>query len=356
MKYRAIFIWLLIVSYALTGSGKPFNRRLAWKTPAHIEAVLTVDYDVNADLPVPILDHERPFTRGTDNTVTWMDSMAAVFGELQAMQMTLQFWAVEARAVGLDSVWWGFVDADENYALFTGLPEGEVIEYRLRYYARDMSGTIHMSDWSRAEISVQDASPPDLLSFEILELQDVCGNPWVLGPQIRLHIKARDIKGQIMQVAVHEISDQVDRILFDDIDARPRTELDTTLLYSILTGPSQPLNLKCKVIDVAEFYSDSVEIDFFYLASDPKVVCFPNPFVPDQNQCTVIKVENPDAREAKIFDPFGNLVKTLSKKSVSDLAFEWFGNNDKGEPVSRGGYICIIDDNRDLYCKIAVIR
>jgi len=356
MNKRAIVIGLLIAAHQVFGFVHQNKLKLAWATPAHIEAILVdLSLNVNSELPIPVLDHEKPFTRGLDNTITWMDSMALVYNELSHMKMAIQFWAVEAQITGIDTVW-GFIDGPERSATFHDLPEGVHIEYRIRYYTKDISGNIHISDWSRPEISIQDASAPEILTFEIQQLQNICNNPWVLGPQIQLHVQARDINGQIMQIAIREMSDDVDRILFDDIDARPRALVDTILQYTVLTDPNKSLLIKSWVVDVAEFYSDTLEISFFYMPSDPKVVCFPNPFLPDQNRCAVIKVESEVSKEAKIYDPFGNLVKILHKSSSSDMAFKWDGNNDRGEQVARGGYFCIIDGNRDLYCKIAVIR
>ncbi|MBN2103095.1 hypothetical protein JW835_03545 [bacterium] len=356
MKNRAIFIGLLFVAVHVFGFSHQNDAKLAWQTPAHIEAVLIeLMLEVDPELPVPVLDHEKPFTRGLNNTVTWMDSMDAVYEQLLDMQMTIQFWAVEARIAGIDTVW-GFVDGPERSAAFLNLPEGIGIEYRLRYYAIEASGTMHISDWSRAEISVQDASRPEILTFDILQLQNIGDNPWVLGPQIEVHVQAMDTDGQIMQIAIQEIGDEVDRVLFDDLDAHPRTVIDTTLQYTLLTDPNMPLTIKGWVVDVAEFYSDTLEMQFFYMASDPKVVCFPNPFVPYQDHCTVIKIENEEAQEAKIYDPFGNLIRILHKNSLSDMAFKWDGTNEQGHQVASGGYFCIINDDRDLYCKIAVIR
>lgn len=357
MNRRAIIFWFFVVSVSLMAAmGSYSGRKLAWETPARIQAVLVdLKMEIDMELPAPILDHEKPYTRGVDNTVSWADSMKRVNERLEELQMTIRFFSVEAIIADSDTVW-GFIDGGFSAATFQSLPEGVAIEYRLRYYAEDAEGNYHISPWSNPEVSIQDASAPEIISFTIQQLQNIGVNPWVLGPQISIHVKAKDTDGQIMQIAFQEKSTQSYPALFDDLGSRPRSTVDTTIQYTLFSDPSDLLTLKCWAVDVAEFYSDTLYLNFFYLLPDAKVVCFPNPFIPAQNIYTVIKVEKENAEKAMIFDPFGNLVKTLKKDPSNEMAFVWDGRNERGEWVAKGGYLCIVDGDKNLYCKIAVIR
>jgi hypothetical protein len=72
-------------------------------------------------------------------------------------------------------------------------------------------------------------------------------------------------------------------------------------------------------------------------------------------ETSIVQINVPDITLARIFDPFGQLVRVLEKSGTSEF-FEWDGRNGSGEIVSRGGYICVVDGYEKLYCKIAVIH
>lgn len=357
MNRRAALLIFLLTGSVLIGSHLKRMADPSWATPPRIQTVLTDSLIDDNNLPRPILDHIQPFSSGIDIVISWQDSMDYVYMGLAELQMTIAFFEVQSTNTRNDSIYWGFVEAGENSAVFKDLVEGILMEYRLRYYVWDTAGNLHISPWSRAETATQDLSPPEILSFEVLNIQDYCTtNPWVIGPLIGMRVQARDVNGQIMQLAIREKSSGIDQTLFDDLDNHPRTNVDTTIYYTLLTEPSQPITLECWVVDVAEHTAeDTFRIQLFYLLSDPKVVCYPNPFLLKES-CTIIKVEKPGVREANIYDAFGNLVRTLRKDPMIDLGFEWDGRNERGDQVARGGYICVIDGNQDLYCKIAVIR
>ena len=82
---------------------------------------------------------------------------------------------------------------------------------------------------------------------------------------------------------------------------------------------------------------------------------FPNPFNPGRDEKSIIKVSGPGITKGRIFDPFGNLIKTLVKHE-SDIFFEWDGCNELGEIVANGGYIFAVDGKQSLYCKIAILK
>ena len=264
---RRVAMLILFAGSILFASHMKRMSTPSWATPPHIQAVLTDSLIISSDLPRPILDHIRPYSSGTDIVISWKDSMDQVYVVLNELQMTVAFFEVQSTNTGSDSISWGFVDANENIAVFTDLVEGVFMEYRLRYYAWDKEGNLLISPWSRAETATQDLSPPEILSFELLNIQDYCTtNPWVIGPLIGMRVQARDVNGQIMQLAIREKSSGIDQTLFDDLDNNPRTHVDTTIYYTLLTEPHQPITLECWVVDVAEHTAeDTFKIQFFYL-------------------------------------------------------------------------------------------
>ena len=91
-------------------------------------------------------------------------------------------------------------------------------------------------------------------------------------------------------------------------------------------------------------------------SSDESVYNYPNPFNPRVDRFTTIVFSlKPDqsVNTVRIFDLFGNLVKTISV-TEGEYHVDWDGTNDRGEEVSNGGYLCFI--KKGLIRKIAVLK
>jgi hypothetical protein len=239
-------------------------------------------------------------------------------------------------------------------ATFPQLPSGVSINYRLRYYTRNPSGIFGRSYWSKEERSIQDVSPPQLSDAEILDLKTSGGKNWLTAKTMDVHIHAFDPdSGQVMQVVFHERSAFVDTKLFYDVEP-PQSPFDRTIPYTIATPENQLMTLNIWVVDVAGQNSIGDSLDLFWWETEA-IVCFPNPFNPDQGQMSTIEINSTDINEARIYDPFGNLVRILIKEANRTF-FEWDGTNERGDRVATGGYICVIEGSNRQYCKIAVLR
>lgn len=92
-----------------------------------------------------------------------------------------------------------------------------------------------------------------------------------------------------------------------------------------------------------------------YFNQDVVFINFPNPFkyltyiyirLPRVNNCNV-----------KIYDLFGNVVKTYELTGKQEYILEWDGRNDIHEKVAKGTYICVLSyGNLKLVRKIGFIR
>jgi len=360
---KLFLISLLVVGFSLVSFWPVMSqgkRVQVWKTPGKVEALLwKMSMDIEPTLPPPRLVPEREYTWGWENTIYWYGD--SVRTELSQIGSTLLFF--EVRANYGDTELWGIVDdvdVDSATFPFPNLPEGIPIEYRVRYFAQDSVGAYQMSYWSPPETSIQDAEPPvvDRAKSGVLGLEESGGKKWVSGPAIQIRVAASDSTfGKVMQIAIREKSTLVDDTLFYDIDT-PSMDVDTVILYTMRSPQKILVTLSWWVYDVAEQPSLQQSVSIFWWPpeeSKDRLICFPNPFNPEQGVVSTIKVGAPEITEAEIFDLFGNLVRILHKDASASF-FEWNGRNGKGDMVSKGGYLCVVKGNSQLYCKIAVLR
>jgi hypothetical protein len=341
------------------GSGN-VKRKLEWKTDFEIEFYLaSMPNELEPSLPAPALYPEPEYTWGFSNTIFWnRDSIEAV---VTALNMRLLFYEVQATFDEVEL--WAFPKASADSAAFTnppdGLPEGISITYRLRYYAEDEEHNYSMSYWSEPESSIQDASPPILWEMNVLHLQETEGLNWAIGPTIHVNVVASDYSfGKVMQVVVHEKGESCDNTVYNPI-LPPSDSLNQAIPYTMCSPQREVAQLSVWVLDVAGQPSEEKSVSLFwwpYEGEENKMVCFPNPFNPEEGEISIIKVDDAGISRVRIFDPFGNLVKSLVKKASSDIFFEWDGRNERGDVVATGGYLCVVDGKRQLYCKIAVIK
>jgi hypothetical protein len=362
MKSTRIPTCFLVLIFGLLASG-PLSggtgRDPAWRTSPRTAAIQSaMPRDLEPALPAPRLLREPEFTLGESNTLAWpADSIETALG---TAGFTLLFYEIQAAysSNGSTEVLWGFADAGTDSAVFNGLPEGPSIAYRLRYYAENAAGVYGLSFWSENQASIQDAHPPVLSRWEILGLQSGETARWIIGPSLNHRIIASDLPtGRVMEVFIHEKSGSVDDTVVYDI-VPPRTEVDTVLTMNALKTPAhEPVTLSLWVRDRAGQPSELQSVVLFWIPREEfRMYSFPNPFRPARGEIAVIQVPAPDAGALRIFDPFGGLVRILRKSGAADLFFQWDGRNDRGDLVSTGGYICVVEGHEKQYCKIAVLR
>jgi hypothetical protein len=124
----------------------------------------------------------------------------------------------------------------------------------------------------------------------------------------------------------------------------------------------------------ALFSHPSNVVPFQVRINRKEVSAYPNPFDPKQDNSvkfifyvdgeSIGKDKTTTEVEIQIFDPFGNLVKTIIADCISGLndgyfntKLRWDGKNDKGGIVANGGYICVIKGTGILEkLKIAVLK
>ena len=355
LLYRILTaILLLLISFTGLTLGQE-NRIQAWTVSDDLTQIMnSLPLDLDSSLPAPRMLPEPPFTRGVDNTVYWYGDSVRTWAVENSMK--LLFFEIEASYDDVEL--WAPVPSRMDSAVFKNLPLGVRIEYRLRYFTQDTLGQYWMSFWSDIVWSIQDDNPPILYLVEIVGLQTSGDIDWVIGPTIQLRVQASDPDGQVMQIVIHEQSASENDTLFHPLEP-PSDSVDTTIPYTIRSPAHELVTLSVWIIDVSGQDIGDYSHTFFWWPDDEaedKMVCFPNPFNPEIDGVTTIKVNDPRVDEARIFDPFGNHVRTLQKTAVTDISFEWDGKNGRGDAVATGGYICVAVGNTRLYCKIAVLR
>jgi hypothetical protein len=352
---RWILVFILCTAAVFGGTA----RRPAWTPPPSIQGLIDeVPGELVPTLQAPRLDREPEFTKGFTNTVSWpADSI-----EMNATSSgwMLLFYEIQAQYAFQDSLitLWGFVGAGTDSATFASLPEGFAIAYRLRYYARRSSDEYALSSWSTPQISIQDAHAPILVRWDIIRLQKAAPIAWVIGKTLTFRVTASDPPaGKIMEIVVHEKSESVDDTVIFDI-VPPKPDVDTVFSsYSLKTPDHKPVTLTLWIRDFSSQPSSSASMDLFWMPEEEnQMFSFPNPFNPSIQETAVIQVPTPETKTAKVFDPFGNCVRILHKADPSSAFYEWDGRNERGGLVANGGYLCVIEGNPKLYCKIAVLR
>ncbi|MBC8185185.1 hypothetical protein H8E88_29165, partial [candidate division KSB1 bacterium] len=158
--------------------------------------------------------------------------------------------------------------------------------------------------------------------------------------------------GKLCYVVIWENGGLEDTIKIDP----PQEPINEDIPYEIKSAAKEPIALVVKIFDCAE-NSDSDSINFVYDPIDDEISVFPNPFEPLKGDIATIRIRDyqNERLEIKIYDLFGNLVRSLVKNE-GDLDVEWYGQNDNLNGfVASGGYICVVVDKK-LKCKIALLK
>jgi hypothetical protein len=342
-------------------AGAAADKRQAWPVPVSVQRFLpTAVSDAVPTLPAPSLLPEPEFTIDTRNTVYWFpDSARAALGLVRPGSVIL-FFEIQARNTATDVLLWGYLDAGSDSAVFVfsdSTWEGNPIEYRLRYYAQSAGGQNELSFWSAIQVSVQDWHPP-LCRWRIEGLQRTTMGNWVIGRTLSVRVTASDPPyGKVSSLFIRETdsaSDATDNRPYDPT----QPVVEEAVSYTLAAEAHRPVSLRLWVTDLPgqPSPSQSESLTLFWMPSEEgEMFCFPNPFNPLMDARTVVRIAEADVQTARIFDPFGNLIRVL-RKTASEAFFEWDGRNERGDLVSNGGYLCVLDGRENRYCKIAVLR
>jgi len=354
VKSKLTLYLIFLVAVFSTGYAQVKRIQVFQKDAEIIPQINIAAAVVDTTLPQPKLHPEPEYTWGLENTVNWnCDSIKTVVAGANAKVVLFE---VEALYNNIER--WGYVDSWKSSATFDDLPGGVRISYRLRYLADKGNDEYAFSKWSPVEVSIQDVSAPFITRFEIKHLQKNGGINWIIGREIDIQITCSDTAlGKVKDIIFKEESEEVNAETKYTVE-NPVSVVDTTIRYSVYTSDHKQLKLILWVEDLAGQPSlrDTIEIFWWPFEGEEKdVLCFPNPFNPELNERSIIKCNVANATEARIYDLFGNLVRILSK-TPDDYFFEWDGRNGQGDVVSNGGYVCVIKNALNKYCKIAVIR
>lgn len=240
-----------------------------------------------------------------------------------------------------------------------------------RVYAQVMFGGSVTSEYNFDEI-ILDTIPPTVSRIDAEDPNT--GDPdWSQSRTIKITITgANDVEPGVVNALMVSESPDFDyntQILDFTVDDpvvfytaaeeayEPPTDASSELLDVLHNGQRR---LFARVLDRAENESATKTYDIFVDWENLDVVNFPNPFDPNEGP-THIRMKGATAGaniDVKIYDMFGNPVwsSNLKLKAGSQAGqIDWNGENDDGEIVGNGGYICIIDLNGNIVkTKIAV--
>jgi hypothetical protein len=291
--------------------------------------------------PKPAMCQEPEYTASDSNTVYWKRIAKA---DTYIVEMTN------------DTSYTKVVLAPENSCTFTDLTDG--VKYCYRVKALDEFG--RETEWSEPVCSIQDATPPTLHSFSIKDLKPSQGKEWIFTNNITLCLEAWDTKpGKLMnKVEIFE-NGELDSIKIDPQQKFGfclQQSVNEYLNYEIKSGAKEPIELVVKIFDCAG-NKDSLAANFIYDPIENEISVFPSPFNPLKGDIATIRIRDyrEERLDVKIYDVFGNLVRSLVKNE-GEVDVEWYGKSDRQNGyVANGGYICVVPD-KGLKCRIAMIK
>lgn len=200
--------------------------------------------------------------------------------------------------------------------------------------------------------TIQDNTSPIIQTFTYPGGEILNDRVWTYSREIELNVEAFDFNnGQIWNYIIEEglVSSQ-EGVFPDSVTAQ--NEMIAYKVKSAANNSTQ-VNLKLKVVDGAGNESEYAELVLFFQESPPDMFAFPNPFNPFRESLT-IRLNQTVETELKIYDFFGNLVRTITQKSNAH-DFTWDGRNGDNQMVANGGYICIGVNTKARF-KIGVVK
>jgi hypothetical protein len=200
--------------------------------------------------------------------------------------------------------------------------------------------------------SIQDNTAPVIQSLGFPEGQNLNGQLWAYSRDLNLELIATDAPpGLITQYDLAENGGTFAQFVLDD----PASQISRQISYDLQSSNEQSTRfvLTIRAIDAAGNRSEVVELVVYLQDDQPQIFAFPNPFNPDDSGVT-IRLASSDESEVRIYDFYGNLVRTIANKTNAH-DFVWDGKNGNGEMVANGGYFCV-GSNSGVRFKIAVVK
>jgi len=283
----------------------------------------------------PNIVHEPQYSPGTTNTICWYEVAFIDYFDAQCLDRLCE-------NIVTDTV------IADTCVTFTNLEDGTTYCYRVRGIIAIDSDTIY-THWSNTVSSTQDATPPDLDSVFIPEAGLVAGKKWVYNRDVHIQILAKDSPpGKIFGYAITENGEETKRDSFT-----PDSVIEETISHHLRSEEKTPIEIgifvwDCDVKRKSNLSNTLFETIYLEEIAD-EIAIFPNPFNPREKKA-VIRLQKTIHARAKIYDVFGNSVRTL-RKDRGTHDFVWDGRNDNGDMVANGGYICVVGRHK---IKVAV--
>jgi len=296
-------------------------------------------FEVNPLLPEPEIYPLSPYTDHLENIqIEWEPE---INGEIT------HYWVISSNSRDFGeletcSLWEADVSSCSIY-----LSEEDTVYCRV--YSVDNLGRI--SGGSETVSTIADTTAPEITSFLI---NGFSGNfCWVSAPAVQISFEGSDNTNssgcELMQVI------ERDSTFNAGVRIYPLNSFSGTISYRLSTGYERKV-VYARLVDRAGNESAFSTMEIMY---EKGAHCYPNPFNPDSGEMTnfVYRLSGPQSVKINVYDKFGNLVFRKSANGVRGWnETAWDGRSGRGDIVASGGYICVIEGEREYKCKVAVLR
>jgi hypothetical protein len=298
--------------------------------------VAVVDYLASPSITIESL---AEFTPGLTNEVCW-----SVVGSLVELKLF-----VDSGCDSLIDLTLDIADpaAPSQCQQLAGLSDGQRYCYWLEGKDAQQRRVV-----SAVVTSTQDNTPPTVDMFLFPAGDSLNDQVWAFERRVGLQLVAHDpAPGEIWRFEI--IEGNFAAMEFDNPDSS--RVVNRAQPYDIRNEDTQPatINLRARAYDGAGNVSTEVPLLIYFQEDAPSIYAYPNPFNP-MNKKIVIRIRDERESEVKIYDFFGNLVRTITEKE-NDRDFFWDGLNGLGEMVANGGYICVGSRTKARF-KIGVVK
>jgi hypothetical protein len=215
-----------------------------------------------------------------------------------------------------------------------------------RVYSVDGSGRI--SDSAETVSTIADTTAPVLTSLTLAG-----GADWISDPRINIDFEGTDNINSSGCESILLV--ERDSSFSSGVREYPCGAFSGDLSFRVSAGYERKV-IFARLVDRAGNRGAPLRAEVMY---EEGAHCYPNPFNPARGEETslVYRMGGPGTVRIYLYDRFGNLVfKETTSGGSGWNEFSWDGRNGRGEIVASGGYICVIDGEREYKCKVAVLK
>ncbi|MBD3179930.1 MAG: hypothetical protein GF417_10185 [Candidatus Latescibacteria bacterium] len=296
-------------------------------------------FEVNHLLPAPSVSELDPYT-GHLGSIE-IDWEPEINGEIA------HYWVVSSDSEDFDTVLTCSLWDSGISSCSVHLSVEDTVYCRV--YSVDEQGRISPS--AETVSTVADTTAPEIISLAVNG--SAGGGVWVSRPEIEIDYQGWDNANSsgcdLIRLAERDSS------FSGVVRDYPSGSFSGSVSYRLSAGYERKVLYTC-LVDRAGNRSTPLRTEIMY---EQGAHCYPNPFNPERGEKAniVYRLNGPRRVTVYLYDRFGNLVLKKSDNGGRGWnEISWDGRNGRGRIVSNGGYICVIEGERDYKCKVAVLK